>query len=221
MTSGYVGGDREFWWDELEALLLEPGSLPAKLELPIQGVKLHRWEPRRGGRVLGRGLGALPPLDRVRSGADRAARLVLDFVATAATCCAEPERQVALRALRQLGSAGRNKSARRTGNFRLRELVSLHDAGPGRDRSAHGHSPASWTTFRPTLQRDELRHIEETRWKRCSAHSVRSFAFPYGAHSTALVSVVRDAGYTCACTTEQQVVPRGADPFRLPRLEVQ
>jgi len=33
VTSGYVGGDREFWWDELERLVLGAPELPSKLEL--------------------------------------------------------------------------------------------------------------------------------------------------------------------------------------------
>jgi peptidoglycan/xylan/chitin deacetylase (PgdA/CDA1 family) len=33
VTAGYVGSDREFWWDELERLILEPAHLPETLDL--------------------------------------------------------------------------------------------------------------------------------------------------------------------------------------------
>ena len=32
VTTGYIGEQREFWWDELDRLLLQPGRLPEKLE---------------------------------------------------------------------------------------------------------------------------------------------------------------------------------------------
>ncbi len=35
LVSGYLG--REFWWDELASMLLEPGELPETLHLTIQG----------------------------------------------------------------------------------------------------------------------------------------------------------------------------------------
>src|SRR5262245_1755138 len=37
VTAGVVGSQREFWWDELDRLLLQPGILPAKLRLKING----------------------------------------------------------------------------------------------------------------------------------------------------------------------------------------
>jgi peptidoglycan/xylan/chitin deacetylase (PgdA/CDA1 family) len=43
VTSGYVGSNREFWWDELERLLLLPKDLPDKLELDINGT-IYRWD---------------------------------------------------------------------------------------------------------------------------------------------------------------------------------
>lgn len=33
VASGYVGGDREFWWDELERIVLGAPELPSKIEL--------------------------------------------------------------------------------------------------------------------------------------------------------------------------------------------
>ena len=38
----YLGGEREFWWDDLERLLLLPGRLPESLRLRI-GPAVHEW----------------------------------------------------------------------------------------------------------------------------------------------------------------------------------
>src|SRR5215212_5224770 len=43
LTTGYVGKEREFWWHELERLLLQPGTLPGRLRLKIDG-NIYRWE---------------------------------------------------------------------------------------------------------------------------------------------------------------------------------
>ena len=37
VVSKYVGGQIEFWWDELDRLLLQPGTLPDRFELNIGG----------------------------------------------------------------------------------------------------------------------------------------------------------------------------------------
>src|SRR3954471_4527910 len=38
-----IGREREFWWDDLERLLLQPGTLPETLHLCIDG-SAYRWE---------------------------------------------------------------------------------------------------------------------------------------------------------------------------------
>ena len=43
VTTGFAGSDREFWWDELDRLFLQPGALPSSLRLNI-GSKDYRWD---------------------------------------------------------------------------------------------------------------------------------------------------------------------------------
>ena len=42
VATSYLGRDREFWWDDLERLLLLPGRLPETLRLQI-GSTIHEW----------------------------------------------------------------------------------------------------------------------------------------------------------------------------------
>ena len=130
----------------------------------------------------------------------------------------EPERQIALSTLRSW--AGRSQHVRASHRqLSAGELVSLQE----RDLieiGAHTVTHPLLDHLSPDDQREELlasrRALEEI-----LGVPVRSFAYPYGTHSIALVPLVRDAGYTCACTTEPRAVPRGVDPFRLPRLQVE
>ena len=43
LVTGAIGSQREFWWDELDRLLLQPGVLPEQLCLNLKGTTL-RWE---------------------------------------------------------------------------------------------------------------------------------------------------------------------------------
>src|SRR5437773_7329055 len=43
VATGNIEQAHEFWWDELERLLLQPGTLPEELRLSIDG-KTYRWE---------------------------------------------------------------------------------------------------------------------------------------------------------------------------------
>jgi peptidoglycan/xylan/chitin deacetylase (PgdA/CDA1 family) len=46
VVSDYVGAPREFWWDELEQILLRPGRLPDRLSLTL-GAGARSWILRR------------------------------------------------------------------------------------------------------------------------------------------------------------------------------
>ncbi len=43
LTTWYINARSEFWWDELERLVLQPGTLPGVLRLNIDGAA-HQWE---------------------------------------------------------------------------------------------------------------------------------------------------------------------------------
>ena len=43
LTTGYLNGKREFWWDELDRLLLQPGTLPVTLRLNVNGC-MQEWD---------------------------------------------------------------------------------------------------------------------------------------------------------------------------------
>jgi hypothetical protein len=53
---------------------------------------------------------------------------------------------------------------------------------------------------------------------------VSSFAYPYGRecdYTRETMALVREAEFDCACSTLVAPVTRGADPFQLPRVQVQ
>ena len=43
VTTGSIGGTREYWWDEIDRVLLQPGRLPDTLSIKINNQE-YRWE---------------------------------------------------------------------------------------------------------------------------------------------------------------------------------
>ena len=43
VASGFIGRKREFWWDELDRLVLQPGVLPESVQLSVGGMT-YQWE---------------------------------------------------------------------------------------------------------------------------------------------------------------------------------
>ena len=49
---------------------------------------------------------------------------------------------------------------------------------------------------------------------------VNSFAYPHGSLSTETAHIVREAGFTCACSALAGLVGPSTDRFQLPRMQV-
>jgi hypothetical protein len=50
--------------------------------------------------------------------------------------------------------------------------------------------------------------------------AVTSFSYPHGAYTTETTTIVRNAGFECACTSDVSGVRATTDPLQLPRLAV-
>jgi hypothetical protein len=49
---------------------------------------------------------------------------------------------------------------------------------------------------------------------------VTSFAYPFGEEDDTTATAVREAGFSCSCTTHPAAVRRNTDCFHLPRIAV-
>lgn len=71
----------------------------------------------------------------------------------------------------------------------------------------------------PAVQREEIRD-GKTALEHLVGCAVDSFSYPYGLYSESTVELVRQAGYSSACTCNERTTRRGSDLFQLPRLIV-
>jgi peptidoglycan/xylan/chitin deacetylase (PgdA/CDA1 family) len=195
LTTGYMQQEREFWSDELERILLQPGTLPEILSLNINGIS-YEWktsnnnEPYSLYYTLYEILYPLPASERSH---------ILDQLLLWAK--KEPE----LRPTHRM--------------MTLKELSSLQ---PGNiiQIGAHTVTHPFLATISPQAQQKEIQE-NKNQLEEIFGHPIESFAYPHGNYNLHTSEIVRQAGFTCACTTSANIVGKNSDRFQLPRFPVE
>lgn len=219
VASGYVGRSREFWWDELERLFLQPSILPSKLSLSIQGqskewelADVSRYNASDSARHRGWNItNHTDPTPRHRVYRDlcailrplpgRAREEILRDLHTWADCehsCRESHRVLRRDEVKQLGSGG---------------FVEV---------GAHTVSHDVLAELPATVQQEEIR-ASRVQLENMLDKPVESFAYPYGTKSDytpATTAFVREAGFRMACSNFPEPIRAGSDIFQLPRFIV-
>jgi peptidoglycan/xylan/chitin deacetylase (PgdA/CDA1 family) len=217
VVSGHVGAEEEFWWDELERIVLQPGRLPERLDVALpdgacvaelgdsavftehDATKHRGWQAYRTEEPTPRHALYRRLWSRLQS-------------------MAEPARREALMTLRRwAGDDGRPRSAHRT---MTRAEIAMLAAGGLIEIGGHTATHAKLNTLPPEEQQNEIargkRDLEDV-----IGMPLRGFAYPHGLYSDDTPRLVRECGFQAACTTWTSTVWRGSDPYLLPRVMVQ
>ncbi len=210
VPAGSVGSKREFWWDELEALLLGTPDPPAAIDLELGG-RRRRWSlSERIRRPLIRG--------RQYRLSDRE-RAYYGIVRALMGAPADERERVVAEVAAAVGVERPTRRSRMP--LETSELESLARA-EGCEVGAHTVSHRRLAVLDDTERRQEIgpdrRTLEEL-----SGKPVTSFAYPYGGpkdYGRQDVAAVREAGYESACANVQDAVRADASIFELPRLIV-
>jgi peptidoglycan/xylan/chitin deacetylase (PgdA/CDA1 family) len=216
VTAGQVGTSREFWWDELDRLLLQPGTLPPVLRLRVNG-RAREWRLEEGSTYTDE------EYRRNRS--------------WHIECRDDPgPRQRLFRSLFDLLYL--LPSARRW--TILDELTTWADAAPIARPShraltagevlrlvdddlveigAHTMTHPVLAALSATEQRQEIQE-SKARLEVLLDREVVSFAYPHGSITPEAAASVEEAGFVCACSSHADAAFRTANRFQLPRLGV-
>lgn len=214
VATGYVGTSHEFWWDELERILLSTVALPQALRLEIAG-KGVEWELGADATVPETTLRAShgwqvwqpPPTNRHRL------FRTLHHLLMEAT---EEDRQAALR---QMRAWSRLDSLARP-SHRILTTVELSRLADGRliEGGAHGITHSRL----PGLSSGQAQHEiagSKTAMEEYLGRPVFGFAYPYGAYDAETAVAVRRTGYTHALGVAPARIEHGrADLYGLPRV---
>jgi peptidoglycan/xylan/chitin deacetylase (PgdA/CDA1 family) len=216
VTTGYVGQPREFWWDELEGLLLRPGNLPAALELDANGDS-RAWEVGEAARYSAedqrryRGWNCeQPPGPRQR--------FLLAVHQWLRPLPEAKQRRVLDRLAALTGAAPARPGYRAVSP---EELLAL--AGGGLvEVGAHTMTHPALAAHPANVQRQEIRQ-SKAGLEEVLGRPVTSFAYPYGTaadYTAETVAILRELGFGCGCAVRAGLVDRTTDRLQLPRFVV-
>jgi glycosyltransferase involved in cell wall biosynthesis/peptidoglycan/xylan/chitin deacetylase (PgdA/CDA1 family) len=217
VTSGALGIEHEFWWDEIERLLLRPGTLPRSLTLEVNGIA-RTWDLAAGSHYceteaanrswsLNEPAASLAPRQRF---VQTIYRFVLPLRA-------DEKRSV----LDQLEAWAPTSDAALSDHRTLSpdDLAELA-RGSLIEIGAHTVTHPMLPALSISEQYVEM-HRSRLQLEQLLGRPVTSFAYPHGEYSPDTLVAVREAGFLRACTTRHRAVFRGANCFEIPRVKVE
>jgi peptidoglycan/xylan/chitin deacetylase (PgdA/CDA1 family) len=216
VTAGQVGGRREFWWDELDRLLLQPGTLPPVLRLRLNG-SVHEWRLEKASTYTDEEYRhhrhwhvecREDPGPR-----QRVFRALFDLLYLLPS---EPRWRILdeLTAWAQAPPIARPSHRALTAEEALRlaegDLVEI---------GAHTMTHPVLAALSASEQRQEIQE-SKARLETMLGREVGSFAYPHGSITPEAAASVGEAGFVCACSSHADAVFRTANRFQLPRVGV-
>lgn len=216
ITTGTAGRHREFWWDQLERIFLQPGQLPAQLQLSGYNGTL-RWE-------LGKH--ATYSRDEMRqyqawtlSDSDDPTirhtilRIIHDLFLTLNK---EDQDRIMDELLTWSGiPAGVRPEYRALDGDEIVKLAQRDLIEIGAHTVHHLNLPAQTLD----VHRAEIYECKTT-LERQLGHPILSFSYPYGFYSKNTVEIVRESGYKYACSCLPFPTRQKSNLFLLPRVDV-
>jgi peptidoglycan/xylan/chitin deacetylase (PgdA/CDA1 family) len=212
IVSGAINNGREFWWDELERILLDCGRRSRSLEITIGG-KPYAWAaddyPGSVDDTDWQAWRDSPP-----STAHRAYLEIYDRLFPLDSA----EREKVMNRLRDW--AGLESGARACHRPLSREQVRVLAQSPVIDIGIHTGSHPCLALLPAAAQRAEIvdakADIEEL-----TGRTANFFSYPYGKRehfSEDTVRIVHEAGFSHACANIPGLVGPDTDRLRLPRV---
>ena len=195
LATGYIGGTREFWWDELERLVYQPTGARIPCSASAGAIKLL-YDPNAPKRSTYFELyERLQPLDH------HLRRCILDQL------------------LEWNGLTAQGRKSHRS--LTPDEVMRLRSEGPF-EIGAHTMTHPLLAAQALGSQYEELRASKA--WvENLLGEPVASFSYPYGGsghYGPETVRAVADSGFARACTTSAHPVNRNDGPYQLPRFNV-
>jgi peptidoglycan/xylan/chitin deacetylase (PgdA/CDA1 family) len=213
VTTGYTGEECDFWWDELDKMLLQTDVLPAVLRVSVSG-RAYQWDlkgtPKANGELLNGRWSITESRDPTpRHAAYRTLHQLLRPMA-------EEERRLVLGELRlwacgvEALSHGEALSAA--------EIIKLARGGLV-EVGSHSVTHPVFASLPIEAQRLEIEKSKKD-LEEILGLPVCSFAYPYGGkkdYTADTLATVQKAGYLCACANFPAPVKATTDVFQLPR----
>jgi peptidoglycan/xylan/chitin deacetylase (PgdA/CDA1 family) len=213
VTTGSIGCAKEFFWDEIERILLSPGVLPAELEIEVAG-RTHRFSLGEDARYdeaaqrRDRGYRAEGPAPTRR-------HVVYAELNRLLKAASADQREAALGALRAW--AGAAPSDRRLAHPMTADEVRALAAGGLVAVGAHTVTHRVLPDLPEAEQREELVRCREA-LEALLGCPVTGLAYPHGRFDATTARLAREVGFDYACSTVNKAVRPADDLWALPRV---
>jgi peptidoglycan/xylan/chitin deacetylase (PgdA/CDA1 family) len=215
LTGDCIDRQEEFFWDELDRLLLQPGWAPPVLKLEVDQ-RVYQWDLRPyehyspADARTNRRWNVLQPGPTVRH---TVYRTLCDFVRKLPPAA----QQSVMTRIRDW--AGAERIARPTHRMLSKDEAIELAATPAVEIGAHTMHHPVLSQLSPAEQRQEIRRSKAA----LEAHlhrPIHAFSYPYGSSdsfSPQTIAAVKESAFTSAATTLPAAVQKRGDPFQLPR----
>jgi peptidoglycan/xylan/chitin deacetylase (PgdA/CDA1 family) len=214
VTSGRIGQQIEFWWDELERLVLEPALLPGVLEIPIGRERFtFRLEDASRCTPAATGPGAWqawcdPPV------ADRQKLFHALWLSIRRLPFGTKEQVLQeLRRWTGLPETGR-EAYLPLSSSELQELAGSQWVEIGAHTLLHPSLPDLPESEQAVEIGESKRQLED--WV---GRPVKAFSYPHGNYTPATARIVAEAGFASSCTTQPIAVTSRSKLYELPRFQ--
>jgi peptidoglycan/xylan/chitin deacetylase (PgdA/CDA1 family) len=214
-----LGKNREFWWDELRRVFLRPGVLPEGLSLSING-RAYEWKLASNPSEEKDQLHSHWLFGRKAPHQPASREAVLRCIHQLLKHSPEEDRQEVLDTIGKWASD--QAGSRPTHRPLTAEEVAQLAESKYIDIGAHTVTHPVLSTFPIASQREEI-SASKRRLEGIIGRPVTTFAYPYGSrrdYTAETVSLVREAGFDCACSNFRDVIFPGVDCYQLPRIPV-
>jgi peptidoglycan/xylan/chitin deacetylase (PgdA/CDA1 family) len=215
IATGHIGQERGFWWDELQKLFLQPGKLPEKLTIEVDGA-VHTWDL---------GIAANYSQDdyqrdkgRRAYESDPSSRLGFYYSVWQTIQCFPKEAQLPVIEQIKAWVGSEVVTDPEDRSLLPEELCTLGN----RELTEIGAHTVTHPSLKEHAAEFQLKEIQESKayLETLLNRPVTSFAYPYGSYNTETVSLLQQAGLDYACSCIEGLVWKGSNSFLLPRYHV-
>lgn len=214
VTTGYIGREREFWWDELDRLLLQPGTLPEFLHVSVNG-RAYQWHLAEAANYSEDDYRHYCSWNYGQKHDPTPRQSLFRSLYELLRSLPEQRRRKLLKEL--LAWAGTEPMIRPTHRTLSHDEVFHLAEGELAEVGSHTVTHPVLSTLPVSAQRDEIEQ-SKVHLEGILGRPVTSFSYPHGHRSHETIAIVRQAGFAHACSTISDVVSPGTDWFQLPRV---
>ncbi|MDQ3395673.1 MAG: polysaccharide deacetylase family protein [Bacteroidota bacterium] len=215
VSSSFLGKDTEYWWDDLDRIFLQPGILPEQLFITINN-KEHKWDLNGASNYTEEeSIKYRTWLNWEESPTVRH-RLYHEMWHLLVNETDEEKRRV----LNELNTWAHLDPEGRPDNKPL-SLEQLRQIIKGGIIDIGGHTVSHPRLSSKSLevQKQEILQgkifLEDVLGK-----PIETFSYPFGDYTKDTLPLVKESGFSCACTTVSDFVRKEAAIYELPRFEV-